>query len=213
MKYRYDLPPMPVNIKRLRVANSIPVPFFVAWVHGKPDFRLVDPIKLGACVSRKLCWICGIPLEGEANTFISGPMLAITRTSSEPPSHKECAVFAVKACPFLATPGKQYRVSNMPEGVHDTPGQMVKHNPGVALVWMSKFYAIPMEKGFLFHVLDPIEAMAYREGREATKDEIREAMEISFPLAQKAAQEQGATLKDLSDIVVKKRLAYKILGV
>ena len=49
---------------------------------------------------RGLCWVCGEPL-GVHKVYAIGPMCVINRTTSEPASHRDCAEFAVKACPFL----------------------------------------------------------------------------------------------------------------
>ena len=100
-EYRQDLPqPIPDRILRLPVERGYPVPFFVDRVDGHYDFRVADARKLKLCVMKKLCWICGEPL-GRNLTFAIGPMCAINRISAEPPSHRECAEWSARACPFL----------------------------------------------------------------------------------------------------------------
>jgi len=55
--------PMPDRIKRLPIsATGFPVPWFVAWIDGLPDFRVIGPDKMVQAVNRKLCWVCGQPL-------------------------------------------------------------------------------------------------------------------------------------------------------
>ena len=72
--------PMPDRIKRLPISETgYPVPWFVAWLDGKADFRVIGPDKLAQAVKRSLCWTCGQPL-GQYNAFLIGPMCAITRT-------------------------------------------------------------------------------------------------------------------------------------
>ena len=40
------LPPMPSRIAALPVdERGYPVPWFVAWIDGKPEFRCADPAK------------------------------------------------------------------------------------------------------------------------------------------------------------------------
>ena len=51
----------------------------------------------------KRCWVCGDPL-GVHLTFPIGPMCALNRTISEPPSHHECASWSARNCPFLSRP-------------------------------------------------------------------------------------------------------------
>jgi len=47
------------------------------------------------CVRHKRCWLCGQPL-GKFMCFVVGPMCAINKTSAEPPSHRDCALYAVQ---------------------------------------------------------------------------------------------------------------------
>src|SRR5437764_29347 len=99
-----NLPALPSRLKLLPVdERGFPVPWFVAWIDGKPDFRVVDQRKMAIAVSEKRCWVCGDFL-GRYMAFVIGPMCAVNRVSSEPPSHRECAEFSVRACPFLTKP-------------------------------------------------------------------------------------------------------------
>src|SRR5258708_39459955 len=95
---------IPQRMARLPISpTGFPVPWFVAWVDGVPDFRVIGPDKIVQAVKRNLCWLCGQP-KGIHHAFVIGPMCAINRTISEPSSHLECAQFAAVACPFLANP-------------------------------------------------------------------------------------------------------------
>jgi hypothetical protein len=52
--------PLPVRMRHLFVdERGYVVPWFVAWVDGKPEFRAMDPDKFRAAITRKLCWVCG----------------------------------------------------------------------------------------------------------------------------------------------------------
>ena len=95
---------MPARIAALPVdAIGRPVPWFVAWIDGKPDFRVVGPGKLQQAL-RGLCWVCGRGFAGgEDRAWLIGPMCAITLTTAEPSSHLECAAWSAKNCAFLAT--------------------------------------------------------------------------------------------------------------
>src|SRR5262245_3833667 len=100
---------MPGRIRWLPIdARGFPVPWFVAWFKdgeqvepgvGLPDFRVADANKMRSALKLRLCWVCGKRL-GRHLAFTIGPMCAINRTMSEPPSHYECARFAAQACPF-----------------------------------------------------------------------------------------------------------------
>src|SRR5258708_1131539 len=89
------------------------VPWFVAWIDGVPDFRVIGGGKLPHAVREKLCWVCGQPLGGFM-AFMIGPMCAVNRISSEPPSHRECAVYSARVCPFLSNPEMKRRETNLP---------------------------------------------------------------------------------------------------
>jgi hypothetical protein len=104
MDLRPELPqPIPRGIERLRRERGYPVPWFVAWVNGHADFRVIDSPKLPLAVRNSLCWICGQPLLGK-RAYLIGPMCAVNRVSAEPPSHVRCAEWSARACPFLTRP-------------------------------------------------------------------------------------------------------------
>src|SRR5262245_17055942 len=102
----------PARVKRLPVDESrgFPTPWFVVWVdpdgqrcepgEGKPEFRLADAAKYSKAIRESLCWVCGDKL-GRRVYFVIGPMCTINRRSSDPPCHRDCAVFSAQACPFL----------------------------------------------------------------------------------------------------------------
>src|ERR1700746_1024652 len=99
---RPDMPELPYRMKKLPVdKRGFPIPWFVAWVNGEPEFRAITRDKFLQAAHRQLCWICGHPIRRhEEGVFVIGPMCAVTRTSGEPPSHEDCAKFAAVACPF-----------------------------------------------------------------------------------------------------------------
>lgn len=80
--------------------RGYPIPFFVAFPNGKPDFRMIDERKIKECFDRKLCSICGKKLF-EYFYFITGPLGLKNGTHSDPPSHRDCAEYALKVCPHL----------------------------------------------------------------------------------------------------------------
>lgn len=217
-KYRLGLPEMPENIQRLPVDpdRGYPVPFFVRWIGGKPEFRFADPHKITACIKKTLCWICGYPLPKKApGTFVGGPLMSFSMTSAEPPSHTDCARFACKACPFLVMPQMVRRVGNIPEDappVHDAPGVMVKRNPGVAICWTSMWLPVQQQGGYMFRLSEPLSFEIFREGREATPEELRFHFEESYAVAHKTMVDNGGTIMVMSDWAMKKKLALKRYG-
>jgi hypothetical protein len=187
-----NLVPMPARIRALPVDHrGFPVPYFVALVDGKPDHRVMDPGKLPRAVNHRLCWTCGQKL-GVHLAFIIGPMCAINRTVSEPPSHRECAEYALKVCPFLSIPAKARREKNLPENVQDPAGVMLKRNPGALALWMCRNFRVwRIHNGVLFRLGDPSEVQWYAEGRMATRAEVDASIEGGLPTLRQLAREEG----------------------
>src|SRR5688500_69447 len=104
------LPPIPSAIAKLtRDERGYPVPWFVSWLDGKPEFRVADASKFRLALRERRCWVCGERTKRRKDnwpdlTFVLGPMCTITRTTAEPPCHFECAEFSAMACPFLSMP-------------------------------------------------------------------------------------------------------------
>lgn len=188
---RPSLGVLPPRIAKLRVDHrGYPVPWFVAWIDGVPDFRVIDTPKLAIAHNRALCWICGEPL-GAWLAFVIGPMCAVNRVSSEPPSHRECAEFAACKCPFLAMPKAQRREANILAETMPAAGVGLKRNPGVALVWITKEYKpFRTETGWLFQVGEPRETLWFCEGRTATREECEASITSGLPLLREPAEAQ-----------------------
>jgi len=200
---------LPDRIRRLPVSpKGYPVPWFVAWlipdnrggyfecaptVEGaEPDFRIMGAGKISKAHRLHKCWICGEP-TGVRKAFVIGPMCAINRISSEPPSHRECAEFAARACPFLTKPRMRRNEDGLEGMIDDPAGIMIKRNPGVALVWITRDYRRVSggNKGSLFKVGDPEELLWFCEGRTATRAEVLASIESGLPILRKTAEEDG----------------------
>jgi hypothetical protein len=180
---RPELPPLPPRLAALPIdGRGYPVPFFVAWPNGVPDHRIMDPAKWVRCVTEGLCWLCGQAL-GIPVTFAIGPMCAVNRISSEPPQHRECAEYAVVACPFLSRPHAHRREAGKPATVQSPGGTMIGRNPGVILLWTTKAYRVVGDGkgGRLIEVGTPIDLAAYTEGRRATWPEVDASIESGLP--------------------------------
>ncbi len=191
---RGDLPPLTERIASLPIdERGYPVPYFVQWIDGKPDFRIMDGEKLRLCVKAKVCWCCGQAL-GAFKSFVVGPMCTINRTSGEPPSHTECAEWSVRGCPFLSRPNMVRRQDDLiRENKGNVAGVMIERNPGVTVVWTTKRYKLkPDGMGkMLFDIGEPVSVTWWREGRPATHAEVMESIRTGLPILQNAARRES----------------------
>ena len=114
-EYRKGLPDRPERIARLPVdERGYPIPFFVAYVDGVPDFRIVDHPKVVDAALKQKCFICGDKL-GQHFFFATGPRSAILMKTNHGPSHKECIEYSLSACPFILYPNVQRRRAALPD--------------------------------------------------------------------------------------------------
>lgn len=180
--YKAGLPERPPGVDKLPVAeNGYPVPWFVSWVGGKPEFRVADQMRLKEAIEQKLCWVCGQRL-GDPYTFVIGPMCTVNKLSSEPPSHPECASYSARACPFLSKPQMVRRENDMPCGTRDPAGIMIARNPGVTALWHTRWHRVfqPPGGGVLFRLGDWERVDWFKEGRPATRDEVAAAFDAGL---------------------------------
>lgn len=184
--------PLPARLARRPVSErGFPVPWFVSFIGGKWDFVNLDPRKIVEAYRRKICWLCGEPL-GQYFAFVIGPMCSINRVSSEPPSHRECAEYAVRACPFLARPNAKRNEAASMGKLETVPGIAIEHNPGANLIWITKsFKPINAGDGALFEIGEPLEVSWWAEGRTATRAEVDAAIAKGLPYLRKAAATEG----------------------
>jgi hypothetical protein len=185
--------------------RRVPVPWFASWVDGKPEFRYVDPQRLTQAVRFGWCWVCGQPM-GRMRAFLIGPMCAVNRVSSEPPSHRDCAVYSATHCPFLVNPRSVRRTTGVPDAaagrLEQPAGTMLLRNPGVALVWVTRRYQLEREpNGVLFRLGDPEETLWFAERRVATRAEVMASIESGYPLLlEVATSESPAAVRELESM-------------
>jgi hypothetical protein len=203
---RPELAALPERIKALPVFRGYPVPWFVAYPNGpdgEPEFRTADSKKWIAAVQQKLCWVCGQQL-GSWLAFVLGPMCGITRTTSEPACHRECAEWSILNCPFLTRPHMIRREDNLPADAVEAPGCPLKRNPGVTLLWMTKSFRLfrAQDRRFLISVGDAIETGWFAEGRRATRAEVDASIAGGLPKLLELANVDGPeAIKELEQDV------------
>jgi hypothetical protein len=191
------MPPLPPRFMKLPLDHrGYPVPKFC---HQRPDgtydFRVVKQGWPEACRKRRLCWLCGEPL-GKFMCFVIGPMCALNRNTAEPPCHRECAEFAVMACPFMRYPNRKRDREDLPADGHAPGGKdaMILRNPGVTCLWITKSYRAyrsQMNGDVLIEIGDPIEVQWWAHGRSATRQEIMGSINSGLPILRAMAEKEG----------------------
>lgn len=193
-----NLPPLPDRIAKLpKSPRGYPVPWFVTWIDGLPEFRMVRPEKIHLAVKKRLCWICGEKM-GKAAAFVIGPMCAVNHNNAEPPSHPECARFAVKACPFMLRPGMTRREDDRTRELgRDAAGMMIMRNPGCMAIWVTKIWKTikdpsdPEGRHILFRFGAPNSVTWWREGRPATFAEVKESIDTGIHFLLEVCADDG----------------------
>jgi hypothetical protein len=211
MHTRPELEPLPRLMAHLAIDpdRGYPVPWFVEWRAGKPEFRAMDGRKYVQAVQRKLCWVCGNPLRTRF-AFVVGPMCGINRTSSEPPSHIECGRWSARNCPFLSKPETVRREDDLVNNSKyrdSAPGFAIVRNPGVTLIWITREYELFDDgKGSpLIQMGRPQEIEFYREGRAATRAEVLESIENGIGAVEAMARQEEGGMEYLR----KRRAAFE----
>jgi hypothetical protein len=208
---RHDVQPPPKFMENLAIdKRGFPVPWFVDWINGEPEFRAMDMRKFRLAINRRLCWTCGNKLRDDEEVFVIGPMCAVNRISSEPPSHRECARYAALNCPFLSKPhmhrreDETFRTAKKPSA-----GIMVERNPGATLLWFTRRHnlinspARPgiANPGILFQIGKPFATEWYANGRTATRAEVMASIESGLPLLRETAEKhdgpQGSMILEM----------------
>lgn len=208
---RPELPPATMRIAKLPIDHrGYPVPWFVAWAdengvrvepgQGQPDHRLVGAGNVELALATRICWICGEPIAAPY-AFLIGPMCAVTRTTSEPGAHLDCAHWSVKGCPFVSRPHARRRESGMPPVTHDAPGIAIMRNPGVMAIWHTRSFETFSDGrgGMLLRVGKPTKVEWWAEGREATREEVVASIDSGIPILIEQAQLQGARALEALD--------------
>ena len=102
---------VPPRMRRLdRDKRGYPIPWIVQRdLDGRPFFTINDSLKVMACGDRKLCGICGRPLERDV-WLVGGPGSAFHEHGAflDPPMHHACARYAMRVCPYIGAryPGR-----------------------------------------------------------------------------------------------------------
>jgi hypothetical protein len=118
---------IPDRMRDLKRHGDMAVGYYFEWVDAankvtcqsrkppvKPDFRVVCPARWSECVVKGLCCLCGKPLDPWLY-LVSDIPTADNRLFPDPAMHHECALYAIRVCPFLLGT-REHRRERMPDG-------------------------------------------------------------------------------------------------
>lgn len=174
--------------------RGFPVPWFVSWHGDQPNFPVISAQKLGQAWTEELCWVCGQKL-GSFRIWVIGPQCVLERACPEPPCHLECAEFAAKHCPFLASPlARRAPQHDDIQNFGRAKNASTLHT-GVVALWVTKGRgAKPIKAGggILFALEEPSRVNWYANGRPATREDVTGALAAAMPILLETAQAEGA---------------------
>ncbi|MGA0601436.1 hypothetical protein ACO2Q3_12100 [Caulobacter sp. KR2-114] len=185
---------MPARVARLPVDHrGFPVPWFVAWRDGAPQFPVIDAGKLALAWTAERCWVCGEAL-GAWRGWIVGPLSALEGATPEPPSHCDCAGFAVTACPHLASADARFA-----ENADAAPGHVAQANVSrlrtdATGIWVTRgrgATAMRAGGGVLFRLEPPQRLEWWARRRPATGQDVRAALDAALPVLRRTAEAEG----------------------
>jgi hypothetical protein len=144
-----ELPKMPQRLEKFPLDSSrgdLPIFYTVRMdKHGTPFFTQVDYQRREECIVNRKCGICGEEL-GDDIVCVGAADEKTARVLSfaEAAMHEECAMYAIKACPYLRTPGYLMREQRqVPEGETIEPLDRftAARPPKLALYFLSDYRA------------------------------------------------------------------------
>ena len=209
---RPELGVIPKRLRHLPIdSRGYPVPWFVEWIDGEPEFRVMSGEKFQLAIIDRRCWVCGGPL-GRNMTFVAGPMCLINHTSPEPPSHHGCAEWSAKHCPFLSRPKMERREDDQVNAEHTGDGA-IRRNPGCTALVTTRGYT-PFKApgaatiGWLIAMGEFEKVEWYAEGRQATRAEVAHSVETGLPLLEDICRRK-ATPETVAKARVELRSLYE----
>jgi len=102
---------MPERIAKLpKDDRGYPVTYIAAYIDGKPDLGIQDAAKVASCIREWRCHVCGEKLD-KLGYFIAYEPVPKRPRFLDPAIHRDCAIYSMKVCPYLANPTAKHRQS------------------------------------------------------------------------------------------------------
>ncbi|MEV5835577.1 hypothetical protein [Nocardia sp. NPDC052112] len=116
-------PPVPMRLMQAPIAHGLVVPF-ITLAHrdrSQPVWGALDPVRRLHAFIRKLCQVCGEPLQvygepfGDRVVLYLRPSDYLRGIAVEPGVHPECGRYSQRACPTLAGRSSRYNPASLGE--------------------------------------------------------------------------------------------------
>src|SRR5688572_9421849 len=153
--------PMPIYIARLpRDERGFPIPFFAPTIEGKKSFAVSDSSKRLKCAKHRLYWIRGKRLR-LLIAFVGGPCCVEIHAYSDGPMHVDCAIYAVKVCPWMALPEYKKR---MFEHLGDSDSVIEPKKPDMNAVCITNGFKVTTGKNWVFIPFTILDIQWWKDG-------------------------------------------------
>lgn len=154
---------IPKELSHLKIdKRGYPVPFFVSWINGEPEFRYLDAVRAKMIIDNKLCHICGKKLNKDFFYFISGPIGLQNRISSDAAMHKTCAEFSLRACPHLYLQKADRRDNDeLGKAIGSMPSPVIREKPNTLFLIKSNKFKKVLHEGQTYLQYRPVSTEKY----------------------------------------------------
>jgi len=159
---------IPKELSHLKIdSRGYPIPYFVSYINGKPEFRFIQPERIMMIIERKVCHICGKPLPKDFCYFISGPMGLQNRISTDAGMHRVCAEFSLIACPHLFFQKSERRHNDALAQTIDKGRAIIVDKPDTLFLVKCDKWKVIFENGrhYIRYRSAAYERYTYQEGR------------------------------------------------
>lgn len=191
-----ELTPLPPRIQKLATdERGYPVPWFVDWVDGRPEWNAISPRKWARAICEKCCWVCGRPF-GTHLDFVIEPICGITRSASEIPCHRDCARWSIVNFSLLLQSPLPRRRDALPPEIQTVSGILLRRNPGVMLEWTCRDYLVTQNglRNYLIDLGKPSSLDFWLDRRRAEPAEIKISIQAGLLALQQTAQASNGML-------------------
>jgi len=133
MKPSYPIPARMRHLERDRRGYAIPV-IVLRDNTGKPHFTINDEALRQRCIYGDLCSICGTKLFRN-RWAVAGPLSMLHEVGRviDTPVHRECLLYALHMCPYIAAPNwnPDKRIDTKTLKPEDAPEHLVLTDPSM----------------------------------------------------------------------------------